>query len=149
MGSCCGSAEDETKPLLGQANEGQDMALGCYDRLFLKHVNKSFGDHLEMAFRAATFLFLIGSPFIVERGTSSVVDAIKDSGWFTAGVAIFFIFTFNFTCGQTICGACSGILGSLYATVWMWLIFGFMPTGVTHDSPSYVVAIGVANGFIF
>merc|ERR1719174_2603712 len=145
MGSCCGT-EDETQPLLGKANEGQDMAMGCYDRLFLKHVNKSFGDHLEMAFRAATFLFLIGSPFILGRGTSSVVDAIKDSGWFTPGVAIFFIFTFNFTTGQTICGACSGIIGSLVATIWMWILFGIFPTGITHDSPSYIVAIGVGNG---
>merc|ERR1719247_2918032 len=101
-----------------------------------------------MAFRAALFLFLIGSPFIVERGTSSV-DSIKDSGWFTGGVAIFFIFTFNFTTGQTICGAVSGIIGSFFGTLWMWIAFGIFPSGVTHDSPSWMVALGVANGVFF
>merc|ERR1719217_1284222 len=125
------------------------MALGCYDRLFLKHVNKGFGDHLELAFRAALFLFIIGTPFVLERGTSSFVDAIKDSGWFTAGVSIFFIFTFNFTTGQTICGACSGILGSLFATIYMWVLFGFIPSGVTHDTGSHVLAIGIFNGVFF
>merc|ERR1719473_1680072 len=117
-------AADESTALLEKSGtKAQETTMGFYDRIFLKHINRGFGDHLELAFRAATFLFLIGSPFVVARGTSSVVDAIKDSGWFTGGVAIFFIFTFNFTCGQTICGAVSGIIGSLFATVWMWIMF--------------------------
>jgi hypothetical protein len=137
---------DEATSLLAKTHE---ESTGFYGKIFLKHINASFGEHLELAFRAAFFLFLIGTPFILERGTSTVVDAIKDSGWFTPGVAIYFIFTLNFTCGQTICGASSGLLGSFIATLWMWLLFGFFPSGITHDSPSWMVVLGILNGIFF
>ena len=51
----------ETSALLGKAAPAPPVH-SAYDRLFLRHINESFGDHLELALRGALFTVVFGAP---------------------------------------------------------------------------------------
>jgi len=70
-------------------------------------------------------------------------------GWFTPGVVIYFIYTLYLTTGQTIYFAWGGILGTLFATIDIFVMYGFFPDGVTKGGPDYIIYIGIADGVLF
>merc|ERR1719235_952825 len=131
---------------MGMNDEESKSAKGpsFYQKAFLQHVNPTFGEHLELAFRGAMFVLICGSPFVLKPGMVYGTDVIRELGWFTPGVAVYFIYTLYLTTGQTIYFAWGGILGTVLATIDIWVMFGFYPDGITKDSPSWMVAIGIA-----
>jgi hypothetical protein len=64
-------------------------------------------------------------------------------------VVVYFIYTLYLTTGQTIYFCWGGVLGTVLATIDIWVMYGFFPTGVTKDSPSWLVTVGIANGVGF
>jgi len=139
-----GKNDEESKPLVEKA-----APPSAYAKFFLQHINPSFGEHFELAFRGAMFVLICGSPFILKPGMVAGTDIMRDLGWFTPGVAVYFIYTLYLTTGQTLYFAWGGILGTLLATIDIWVMYGFFPTGVTKDSPDHVLYIGLANGILF
>ena len=47
------------------------------------------------------------------------------------------------------CGAVNGFIGSVYATLFMWIRVDTFSLGVAYDLPPWMVALGVANNVFF
>ena len=108
--------------------------------------NAKFVADLSLAVRGAFAILIVGMPFFLPKGTFPMVDESIEQGIYSSSVAIYLIFTLYYTVGQTICNAWCGMLGTLLATLTIWLMFGIFPDGVTPTSAPHVFWIGVAIG---
>jgi len=132
--------------------DGYGQVTGAYDRIFLKHINKEFGDNLELASRAACFTLICGLPFMTPKSVPIVgwfFNHIVQSKFYNSGAVTYFLFTLYKTTGDTIYFAQGGIVGTILAVVTIWLMNGFMPGGYKLDGPDSVWWIANAVGVLF
>jgi hypothetical protein len=121
--------------LESKLGEGYNKGTGAYDKLFLKHKNKAFGDHLEMASRGACFVVLLALPFVLPEEVCPLCQKVVRLEIYTAASITYFIYTLYVTTGDILHFAQGGITGTLFAVVSIWLMQGFMPGGYTDEEP--------------
>jgi len=127
---------------------GYGDALGFYDRLFMKNINKDFGDHLEVASRGACFVVLCAIPFVMPSEFCPACNTIVQQGIYTSACVTYFIYTLYLYTGDILHFAQGGIMGTVLAVVNIWLMQGFMPGGYTESMP-HRWYIGSAWGITF
>jgi hypothetical protein len=115
--------------------KGYGKALGFYDKLFLKHINRDFGDHLEVASRGACFVVLCAIPFITPAEFCPLCREIVQEEIYTSACVTYFIYTLYLHTGDIINFAQGGVMGTLLAVFNIWLMQGFMPGGYTPSMP--------------
>jgi len=129
--------------------DGYGKVCGTYDRLFLKHINREFGDNLELASRAACFTLICGLPFMTPKWMCPICDHLVRTKFYNSGAVTYFLFTLYKTTGDTIYFAQGGIVGTILAVATIWLMNGFMPGGYRLDGPDSVWWIANAVGVLF
>jgi hypothetical protein len=120
---------------MGKLGGGYGKALGFYDRLFYKDINKDFGDHLEVASRGACFVVMCAIPFVVPSEICPSCNDIVQQGYFTAMCVTYFIYTLYLYTGDILHFAQGGIMGTVIAVFNIWCMQGFMPGGYTESMP--------------
>lgn len=133
----------------GKLGDGYGKVCGSYDRLFLKHINRDFGDNLELASRAACFTLICGLPFMTPKWMCPICDHIVRTKFYNSGAVTYFLFTLYKTTGDTIYFAQGGITGTILAVVTIFLMNGFMPGGYKLDGPDSVWWIANFVGVLF
>lgn len=123
-------------------------ALGFYDKLFKKDINKDFGDHLEVASRGACFVVVCAIPFVMPHEICPSCNDIVQQGLFNAACVTYFIYTLYLYTGDILHFAQGGIMGTVLAVFNIWLMQGFMPGGYTESMP-HRWYIGSIWGIVF
>jgi len=129
--------------------EGQgSKALGSYDRFWMKHINQTFGDDLELAFRASFFVWVCGVPFMLPAWVCPICQEAIATKFVSSGSVVYFMFTLYKTTGDTINFGIGGFLGTVIAVFNIWCMMGFMPGGYHGpDSPDqWIWYAGMAWG---
>jgi hypothetical protein len=114
---------------------GYGKALGFYDRLFFKDINKEFGDHLEVASRGAVFVVICAIPFVLPHAICPACRDIVEAGIYKAGCITYFIYTLYLYTGDILHFAQGGVFGTVLAVFNIWCMQGFMPGGYTASEP--------------
>jgi len=123
-------------------------ALGSYDRFWMKHINQTFGDDLELAFRASFFVWVCGVPFMLPAWVCPICQEAIATKFVSSGSVVYFMFTLYKTTGDTINFGIGGFLGTVIAVFNIWCMMGFMPGGYPGpDSPDqWIWYAGMAWG---
>jgi len=132
--------------------EGQGKsAIGAYDRFWMKDINQQFGDDLELAFRAAFFVWVCGVPFMLPGWLCPICQEAIATKFVSSGSVVYFMFTLYKTTGDTINFGIGGFLGTVIAVFNIWCMMGFMPGGYHGpDSPDqWVWYVGMMWGGLF
>jgi hypothetical protein len=125
---------------------------GCsgYDKLFLKHINITFGDHLEMASRGACFVVICALPFVLPEEICPLCQKVVRLEIYTAASITYFIYTLYVYTGDILHFAQGGIMGTFLAVFSIWCMQGFMPGGYSDtDEARHRWPVGVAWGITF
>merc|ERR1719454_969317 len=121
----------------------------AYDEFLLKPYNAFFAENLELALRAATFVLIFAIPFLMHSRWDTPAGAFRDLAIFKTGAAVFIIFNFARTVGETVSFCKGSFLGVLLAVLFTWIINGIMPGGYTKDSDDNVWWTIMVSGVIF
>lgn len=131
-------------------NLGDGYLQSCtvYDKIFLKHINRDFGDHLEVASRGACFVVVCALPFVLPHEICPACEEIVSLKLYTAASITYFIYTLYVYTGDILHFAQGGITGTILAVLSIWMMQGFMPGGYTEDQP-HRWTIGSIWGMVF
>jgi hypothetical protein len=131
-------------------NLGESYNQGCssYDKLFLKNINRDFGDHLEVASRGACFVVVCALPFVLPAEICQVCQDVVRLEIYTAASITYFIYTLYVYTGDILHFAQGGVFGTFLAVLSIWLMQGFMPGGYSLEEP-HRWEIGVVWGIVF
>lgn len=125
-------------------------AMGAYDKFFYKDKNPSFGNDLELAFRATFFVLVCGLPFFMyDKNVFPLMTMAVETGYYTSTSVIYFIFTMYKTTGDTINFAIGGFQGTFLAVFNIWAMNGFMPGGYSPEGEESWWYIGNVWGATF
>jgi hypothetical protein len=115
--------------LAAKKKQDEDEEMGVIDKLFCKDVNLSFGEDLQLAARAATFIIVCALPFLAPREFCPICYEAVRTKFYNSASVVYFVFTLYKTTGDTIYFACGGMTGTVIAVVNIWLMMGFFPGG--------------------
>lgn len=118
------------------AEEKYLAANSLYDRIFLKHINREFGDNIELALRAAVFILACGIPFFMPQSFCPMCYWIVRTKFYSSTSICYFIFTLYKSTGCTIYFAKASMTGTALAVLNIWLMMGFMPGGYQLTPPN-------------
>jgi hypothetical protein len=130
-------------------SEGIEATHSIWDRMFLKHRNRKFGENAELAVRAAFFATVLGVPYLTPTSSHDVVETIREEGFLNWTVFVMFLFTVYKTVGDTIGFAYYGIIGTVMSAVSVWIMHGFAARGQYPGSPPWHFWFGAIWGIVF
>ena len=125
--------------------------MGPIDTLFCKDVNLSYGEDLQLAVRAATFIIVCALPFLAPEDFCPICYELVRTKFYNSASVVYFVFTLYKTTGDTIYFACGGLTGTVIAVLNIWLMMGFFPGGYQPGTPNadFVFWAGNVWGAIF
>jgi len=137
--------------LAAKKKQDEEEEMGVIDKLFCKDVNLSFGEDLQLAARAATFLIVCAMPFLVPETYCPICYEAVRTKFYNSASVVYFVFTLYKTTGDTIYFACGGLTGTVIAVLNIWLMMGFFPGGYQPgtENADYVFWAGNLWGAIF
>lgn len=124
-----------------------DFEYGGFDKLFKKHINLSFAEDLQLAFRAAAFIIVCALPFLVPREYCNICYEVVRTRFYNSASVVYFCFTLYKTTGDTIYFAYGGLMGTVIAVVNIWALMGFMPGGYQPDAPNADAIFWIINAW--
>lgn len=122
--------------LVNKKKQDEDQDVGPIDKLFCKDVNLSFGEDLQLAVRAATFIIVCALPFLAPRDFCPICYEAVRTKFYNSASVVYFVFTLYKTTGDTIYFACGGLTGTVIAVLNIWLMMGFFPGGYQPGTPN-------------
>lgn len=126
---------DEETPLL---NDKRGRKYRMYDQVLLKPYNALFAENLELGLRGATFLLIFALPFLWHHEWDTEAGAFRDLGVFKTGAAVFLIFLFSRSVGETCSLAWGALVGICLSVGLTWILNGFFPGGYVSGEPETV-----------
>jgi len=121
----------------------------AYDEFLLKPYNAFFAENLELGLRGATFIVIFAIPFLMHSRWDTPIGAFRDLAIFKTGAAVFIIFNFARTVGETISLCKGAFLGVFLAVLLTWILNGFMPGGHKDGMDGSVWWTIVIAGLVF
>lgn len=121
----------------------------AYDEFLLKPYNSFFAENLELGLRGATFVAIFAIPFLMHSRWDTPVGAFRDLAIFKTGAAVFIIFNFSRTVGETMSLCKGSLLGVFLAVLLTWILNGFMPGGHSEGADESVWWTIVITGVVF
>lgn len=131
--------------LAAKKKEDHDFEYGGFDKLFYKHINKSFAEDLQLAFRAAAFIIVCALPFLVPRSYCSLCYEVVRTRFYNSASVVYFCFTLYKTTGDTIYFAYGGLMGTVIAVFNIWALMGFFPGGYVPGLPNAEATFWLIN----
>ena len=131
--------------LARKKKEDEDEEFGVIDTLFCKNVNLSFGEDLQLAFRAAAFIIVCALPFLAPREFCPICYEVVRTKFYNSASVVYFVFTLYKTTGDTIYFACGGLTGTVIAVLNIWLMMGFFPGGYQPGTPNADMVFWAGN----
>lgn len=137
--------------LAAKKKQDEEEEMGVIDKLFCKDVNPSFGEDLQLAARAATFIIVCAMPFLAPRDYCPICYEAVRTKFYNSASVVYFVFTLYKTTGQTIYFGCGGLTGTVIAVLNIWLMMGFFPGGYQPgtENADFVFWAGNVWGAIF
>jgi len=136
-------------PLVRALQKEDAPVTSFYARLFLKHRNADFAADYELAFRGALFALLVGLPFLFYNHPWEAAHEMIDKGYYSSLTIVYFLYTLYKSVGETLHFAYCGLIGTIFAVLNAWVLYGFFPNGVSESTEPHVFWIGLANGVLF
>jgi len=125
--------------------EDHDREWTTIDKLFRKDTNLAFGENLQLAFRAATFILVCASPFLIPKSMCAICHEAVRTKFYNAASVVYFVFTLYKTTGDTIYFAYGGLCGTVIAVFNIWLMMGFFPGGYQPGTPNANMVFHAGN----
>lgn len=131
--------------LAAKKKADHDFEYGGFDKLFKKHINVSFAEDLQLAFRAAAFIIVCALPFLVPRTYCPLCYEVVRTRFYNSASVVYFCFTLYKTTGDTIYFAYGGLMGTVIAVTNIWALMGFMPGGYQPGQPNAYAIFWLIN----
>jgi hypothetical protein len=109
VGKVANTAERAGVNLGGKLGDKYNAGLGFYDKLFLKHINRNFGDHLEVASRGACFVVVCALPFVLPHEICPACEEVVRLEIYTAVSITYFVYTLYVYTGDILHFAQGGV----------------------------------------
>jgi len=136
-------------PMVRALQKKDAPATSLYARLFLKHRNAKFAANYELAFRGALFALLVGLPFFWYNHPWEAGHEMVHKGYYSSLAIVYFLYTLYKSVGETLHFAYCGLMGTIFAVLNAWVLYGFFPDGVSESTEPHVFWIGLVNGMLF
>jgi len=133
--------------LAAKKKEDHDFEYGAFDKLFRKHINQSFAEDLQLAFRAGAFIIVCAMPFLVPRTYCNICYEVVRTRFYNSASVVYFCFTLYKTTGDTIYFAYGGLMGTVIAVFNIWALMGFFPGGYVPGTPNAEATFWMINAW--
>jgi len=119
----------------------------CWHRLFGKHLNRQFGEDLEVAVRGAFFVLLLSLPLMMPQKSLGLGRILKHR-LYQSETVLYIVYSLSRTVGETVYLICCGFVGVGLCLLNVTMMYHLMPEA-SENSHQQALILAAVNGMIF